>query len=72
MEIEMCVKVWGDLYLPLMGDVTEWAEEASDRDPQGISLRKVSVQMMGKGLSSKQDLLERIIHWLNSQRGSAV
>lgn len=31
-EIEVCVKVCGDLHLPLMGDVTERGKEATDRD----------------------------------------
>lgn len=37
-----------------------------------VSLQKVSVQKMGKGLSCKQDLLEGIIHWLNPQWESAI
>lgn len=31
-EVCVCVKVCGDLHLPLMGDVTEWGKEATDRD----------------------------------------
>lgn len=38
-------------------------------EPWAISLQKVSVQKMGRGLSSKQDLLQGIIHRLNPQRG---
>jgi len=31
-KMEVCVKVCGGLHLPLMGDVTEWGKEATDRD----------------------------------------
>lgn len=43
-----------------------------EEGPGAISLQKVSVQKMGKGLSSKQDLLQGIIHWLNPQWESTI